>query len=48
MQRMVRDLMDLMEVPEAASYDAELILWSELEEYAAGINWASRDEVGVL
>lgn len=48
MQRMVRDLMDLMEVPEAASYDAELMLWSELEEYAAGINWASRDEVGVL
>lgn len=42
MQRMVRDLQNLMEVPEQDAYtDVELRLWSELEIIAAGVNWSS-------
>ncbi|WP_445227747.1 type I-E CRISPR-associated endonuclease Cas1e [Corynebacterium sp. H128] len=42
MQRMVRDLQDLMEIPERDAYkDVDLMLWSELEIIAAGVNWSS-------
>lgn len=45
MQRMVKDLKYLMDVPEDEPYsDAELMLWSELEVIASGVNW-SEDEV---
>lgn len=42
MQRIVLDLMRLMEVDESEAYtDVELYLWSELEVIAAGSNWGS-------
>ncbi|WP_198133029.1 type I-E CRISPR-associated endonuclease Cas1e [Corynebacterium jeddahense] len=45
MQRMVRDLKFVMSVPEDEPFsDAELMLWSELEVIASGVNWAD-DEV---
>ncbi|MDY5786509.1 MULTISPECIES: type I-E CRISPR-associated endonuclease Cas1e [unclassified Corynebacterium] len=45
MQRMVRDLKFLMEVPdEELTADAELMLWTELETIASGVNWA--EEIG--
>jgi len=41
MQRMVKDLKYLMEVPDNELYsDVELMLWSELEVIASGVNWA--------
>lgn len=41
MQRMVRDLKFVMSVPEDEPFsDAELMLWSELEVIASGVNWA--------
>lgn len=44
MQRMVRDLKYLMDVPDQDLYsDAELLLWNELEVIASGVNWG--DEV---
>lgn len=40
MERMVRDLLHLMEVPDEEQVaDVELMLWSELEVIAAGVNW---------
>ncbi|WP_197718417.1 type I-E CRISPR-associated endonuclease Cas1e [Trueperella bialowiezensis] len=40
MQRMTRDLQELMELPEEDSYaDVDLFLWSELEPVPAGTNW---------
>ena len=46
MQRMVHDLQELMEIPEDDAYsDVELMLWSELEVIAAGINWADESSV---
>lgn len=40
MQRMTTDLMQLMKIEEDVAYtDADLILWSELEIIAAGVNW---------
>ena len=45
MQRMVRDLKFVMNIPENETFgDAELMLWSELEVIASGVNWAE-DEV---
>ncbi len=45
MQRMVRDLKFVMSVPADEPFsDAELMLWSELEVIASGVNW-SDDEV---
>lgn len=45
MQRMVRDLKFVMSVPEDEPFsNAELMLWSELEVIASGVNWAD-DEV---
>ncbi|MCM0017121.1 type I-E CRISPR-associated endonuclease Cas1e [Corynebacterium diphtheriae bv. mitis] len=42
MQRMVHDLQDLMEIPEEDAYsDVDLMLWSELEVIAAGVNLRS-------
>ncbi|CAB0529427.1 type I-E CRISPR-associated endonuclease Cas1 [Corynebacterium diphtheriae] len=42
MQRMVHDLQDLMEIPEEDAYsDVDLMLWSELEVIAAGVNWSA-------
>lgn len=42
LQRMVHDLQDLMEVPEQDAYsDVDLMLWSELEIIAAGVNWSA-------
>ncbi|MHC9565816.1 type I-E CRISPR-associated endonuclease Cas1e [Corynebacterium diphtheriae] len=42
MQRMVHDLQDLMEIPEEDAYsDVDLMLWSELEIIAAGVNWST-------
>ncbi|MHA2788008.1 type I-E CRISPR-associated endonuclease Cas1e [Corynebacterium sp. S7] len=42
MQRMIRDLQNLMKIPEDEAYsDVDLMLWSELEIIAAGVNWAS-------
>ncbi|WP_026254460.1 type I-E CRISPR-associated endonuclease Cas1e [Corynebacterium pilosum] len=42
MQRMVRDLQTLLEVSESDLYsDVDLILWSELEVIAAGVNWGA-------
>lgn len=44
MQRMVRDLKIVMNVPEYESFDdAELMLWSELEVIASGVNWAENE-----
>lgn len=46
MQRMVRNLQELMEIPEIEAYsDVDLMLWSELEFISAGINWASESGV---
>lgn len=40
MQRMVHDLQYLMEIPDDELYtDVDLVLWSELEVIAAGVNW---------
>ena len=39
MQRMVKDLLVLMRVEGADNLEAELMLWSELEVIAAGVNW---------
>lgn len=45
MQRMVRDLKFVMDVPDDEPFnEAELMLWSELEVIASGVNWAD-DEV---
>lgn len=42
MQRMVHDLQDLMEIPKEDAYsDVDLMLWSELEVIAAGVNWSA-------
>lgn len=42
MQRMVKDLQDLMEVPTQDTYaETDLLLWDELKTVAAGVNWAS-------
>lgn len=44
MQRMVRDLKFVMNVPENEPFsDAELMLWSELEVIASGVNWADNE-----
>lgn len=44
MQRMVRDLKFVMNVPENERFsDAELMLWSELEVIASGVNWAENE-----
>lgn len=44
MQRMVRDLLVLMDIPDDEQVsDAELMLWSELEVIAAGVNWADAE-----
>ena len=44
MQRMVRDLKHVMSVPEGEFFsDAELLLWSELEVIASGVNWAEHE-----
>lgn len=44
MQRMVRDLKFVMNVPENEPFgDAELMLWSELEVIASGVNWAENE-----
>jgi CRISPR-associated protein Cas1 len=44
MERMVRDLQALMEIPEdEPTLDVELMLWNELEVIASGVNW---DEAG--
>lgn len=44
MQRMVRDLKFVMNVPDDEPfYDAELLLWSELEVIASGVNWADKE-----
>lgn len=46
MQRMVRDLKYVMNVSdEEHFYDAELLLWSELEVIASGVNWADKEAV---
>lgn len=39
MQRMDKDLLVLMRVEGADNLEAELMLWSELEVIAAGVNW---------
>lgn len=44
MQRMVRDLKFVMNIPENEPFsDAELMLWSELEVIASGVNWAENE-----
>lgn len=44
MQRMVRDLKYVMSVPDGELFsDAELLLWSELEVIASGVNWAEHE-----
>lgn len=44
MQRMVRDLKHVMNVPDGEFFsDAELLLWSELEVIASGVNWADHE-----
>lgn len=44
MQRMVRDLKFVMNVSdEEPFHDAELLLWSELEVIASGVNWADKE-----
>lgn len=44
MQRMVRDLKHVMNVPDGEFFsDAELLLWSELEVIASGVNWAEHE-----
>lgn len=44
MQRMVRDLKFVMNVSDEEPFnDAELLLWSELEVIASGVNWADKE-----
>ena len=44
MQRMVRDLKLVMDVPDHELFeDAELLLWSELEVISSGVNWAEHE-----
>lgn len=44
MQRMVRDLKFVMNIPDDETFgDAELMLWSELEVIASGVNWAEHE-----
>lgn len=44
MQRMVRDLKHVMNVSDGEFFsDAELLLWSELEVIASGVNWAEHE-----
>lgn len=44
MQRMVRDLKFVMDVPDDELFkDAELLLWSELEVISSGVNWAEHE-----
>ena len=44
MQRMVRDLKFVMDISDEESLnDAELLLWSELEVIASGVNWADKE-----
>lgn len=44
MQKMTNDLMSLMDISAEDAYtDADLVLWSELEVIAAGINWGSSE-----
>lgn len=46
MPRMVRDLKALFDVPdELLVSDAELMLWSELEVIASGVNWAEEESL---
>lgn len=43
MQRMVRDIQEVMETAEEDAYvDADLFLWSDLQVAPAGINWGLR------
>ena len=46
MPRMVGDLKTLFDVPDSELLsDAELLLWSELEVIASGINWAEEEQL---
>lgn len=46
MPRMVRDLKALFDIPdELLVSDAELMLWSELEVIASGVNWAEDESL---
>lgn len=46
MPRMVRDLKALFDIPdELLVSDAELMLWSELEVIASGVNWAEEESL---
>lgn len=46
MPRMVRDLKALFDVPDDVLVsDAELMLWSELEVIASGVNWADEESL---
>lgn len=46
MPRMVRDLKALFDIPdELLVGDAELMLWSELEVIASGVNWAEEESL---
>ncbi len=46
MPRMVRDLKALFDVPDDVLVsDAELMLWSELEVIASGVNWAEEESL---
>lgn len=46
MPRMVRDLKALFDVPDDVLVsDAELMLWSELEVIACGVNWAEEESL---
>lgn len=46
MPRMVRDLKALFDIPDALLVsDAELMLWSELEVIASGVNWAEEESL---
>ena len=43
---MVRDLKYVMDVPEEELFsDAELLLWSELEVIASGVNWDEHESL---
>lgn len=44
MQRMVRDLKFVMKIPDDEPLsDVELMLWSELDVTASGVNWDRED-----
>lgn len=46
MQRMVKDLQEIMEIPKQEAYsDVDLLLWDELEVIAAGVNWANEESL---